>query len=255
MIKPMTGFLTVAAALLLICGCEKQAPTTPTDTSTTTEAAETKPANDADKPEANTAEEDKPMTQTEKPADADSAEMHPRVVLSTTKGDIVLELDPEKAPITVKNFLQYVDDGHYNGTIFHRVMDEFMIQGGGFGTDKKQKESRAQIKNEWQNGLKNKRGTIAMARLGNQPDSASAQFFINHVDNDGLDLPRDGAGYAVFGKVVDGMDVVDAIAKVTTGTAVLESLRQVGDQKVLESMPAQNVPIEDVIIESAKRVK
>jgi peptidyl-prolyl cis-trans isomerase A (cyclophilin A) len=141
-----------------------------------------------------------------------SPTLHPRVKIKTTEGDIVLELDAEKAPITVDNFIRYAKEGFYNGTIFHRVMKDFMIQGGGFTIDMEKKEpSRPGIKNEWKNGLGNKRGTIAMARLGNQPDSATAQFFINVVDNPMLDQPRDGAGYAVFGKVVEGMDVVDKI--------------------------------------------
>jgi len=140
-----------------------------------------------------------------------------RVKISTTKGDIVVELDPERAPITVENFLKYVDDKFYDGTIFHRVIANFMIQGGGFTKDMDPfpKETRAPIKLESKNGLKNKRGAIAMARTGD-PNSATAQFFINVVDNAFLDYPqcRDGHGYAVFGQVVEGMDVVDMIRKV-----------------------------------------
>lgn len=138
-------------------------------------------------------------------------------VIRTNKGLIVVELDRAKAPISVDNFLAYAKEGFYDGTVFHRVIPGFMIQGGGFGTDSKQKEPRAAIRNEWRNGLSNKRGTLAMARLGRQPDSATAQFFINLKDNDFLDQPRDGAGYAVFGKVLAGMDVVDAIALVPRG--------------------------------------
>ena len=138
------------------------------------------------------------------------------VKMTTNVGDIVLALNHAKAPITVENFLQYAEDDFYDGTIFHRVMDDFMIQGGGFTEDMQQKETRAGIKNEWQNGLTNANGTIAMARLGNQPDSATAQFFINVKDNLFLDQPRDGAGYAVFGEVVAGMEVVDAIKTVPT---------------------------------------
>lgn len=141
-----------------------------------------------------------------------------RIKLTTSKGEITLELDPEKAPESAKNFAQYVADGHYDGTVFHRVIDGFMIQGGGFTPDMKQKPTREGIPNEWKNGLKNKRGTIAMARVGGQPGSATAQFFINVVDNDFLDKAQpDGAAYAVFGSVVEGMDVVDAIRAVRTG--------------------------------------
>jgi len=143
----------------------------------------------------------------------------PKVRLQTNMGDIVLELNRAKAPRTVENFLAYVNDGFYNGTVFHRVIDGFMIQGGGFTQDLQQKSTRAPIPNEADNGLKNDRGTIAMART-NDPDSATAQFFINVVNNDFLNY-RDktirGWGYAVFGKVVQGMDVVDRIRKLPTG--------------------------------------
>jgi cyclophilin family peptidyl-prolyl cis-trans isomerase len=148
------------------------------------------------------------------------------VAMTTSLGAIVIELDDEKAPITVENFLTYAKDGFYNDTVFHRVIPDFMIQGGGFdhhgnypgGLHQKGEGHgiRPAIVNEWRNGLSNKRGTLAMARLGNQPDSATAQFFINLKDNDFLDQPRDGAGYAVFGKVIGGMQVVDAIGGVPT---------------------------------------
>ena len=140
------------------------------------------------------------------------------VKLSTTMGDIVVQLDPVKAPKTVDNFLQYVKSGHYNGTIFHRVIDGFMIQGGGMTPDMKEKPTRPPIPLESRNGLSNVRGTLAMART-NVPDSATSQFFINVKDNDFLDAARspDGNGYAVFGKVIHGMDVVDKIRKVETG--------------------------------------
>ena len=135
-----------------------------------------------------------------------------KVRLSTTLGDVTLEMDREKAPKTVDNFLQYVRAGHYNGTIFHRVIDGFMIQGGGYKTDMSEKATRAPIALESRSGLSNLRGTVAMARTG-IPDSATAQFFINVNDNTTLDQAqsRDGHGYAVFGKVVEGMDVVDKI--------------------------------------------
>lgn len=141
----------------------------------------------------------------------------PRVRMSTSLGDIVVELDPAKAPKTVENFLQYVKDKHYDGTVFHRVMGNFMIQGGGFTADMQQKPTRAPVPLEAGNGLKNDRGAIAMARTGD-PDSATSQFFINVVNNPGLNAPSpDGHGYTVFGKVVAGMDVVDKIRAVPTG--------------------------------------
>lgn len=141
----------------------------------------------------------------------------PKVRVTTSMGDIVLELYPDKAPKTVDNFLQYVRDKHYNDTIFHRVMDGFMIQGGGFTVDFEQKATRAPIPLEAQNGVKNDRGTIAMARTAN-PNSATAQFFINVVDNAMLNAPNpDGYGYTVFGKVIQGMDVVDKIKTVPVG--------------------------------------
>ena len=142
-------------------------------------------------------------------------------ILETTMGTITLALDDEKAPATVANFVQYAKDGHYDGTIFHRVIEGFMIQGGGFTKDMNQKPTREPIRNEAMNGLKNRRGTIAMARTS-VVDSATSQFFINHVDNDFLDFTAptaQGFGYAVFGAVTDGMDVVDRIAKVKTGNA------------------------------------
>jgi peptidyl-prolyl cis-trans isomerase A (cyclophilin A) len=141
----------------------------------------------------------------------------PKVRLSTSMGDIVLELYPDKAPRTVENFLQYVRDRHYEGTIFHRVIDGFMVQGGGFNADFQQKPTRAPVPLEASNGLKNDRGTIAMARTSN-PNSATAQFFINVVDNAMLNAPNpDGHGYAVFGRVVQGMDAVDKIRTVAVG--------------------------------------
>ena len=139
------------------------------------------------------------------------------VKLTTSMGEIMLELDDEKAPVSVANFLQYVDSGHYDHTIFHRVISSFMIQGGGFTADMKQKSTGKGITNEWGNGLINKRGTIAMARTSD-PNSATAQFFINVKDNDFLSQPNDGAGYAVFGRVSSGMDIVDKIKMVPTGS-------------------------------------
>jgi cyclophilin family peptidyl-prolyl cis-trans isomerase len=140
----------------------------------------------------------------------------PRVLLDTSEGKIVLELDAQKAPVTVANFLQYVKDKHYDGLVFHRVIKGFMIQGGGYDEKYNERKTRAPIANEAKNGLKNARGTIAMARTSD-PNSATAQFFINHADNANLDFPSfDGWGYAVFGKVVEGMDVVDKIAAAPT---------------------------------------
>lgn len=157
------------------------------------------------------------------------------ITLKTNRGDIVLELDAEKAPKTTANFIQYVQDGHYDGTIFHRVINNFMIQGGGFAVGMKQKSTRAPIENEAKNGLSNLTGTIAMARTMD-PHSASAQFFINVADNKFLDYPgQDGWGYCVFGKVTSGMDVVEQMKTVATTSR----------------MGHQDVPVEDLIIEKA----
>ncbi|MEL5848771.1 MAG: peptidylprolyl isomerase [Candidatus Igneacidithiobacillus chanchocoensis] len=163
-----------------------------------------------------------------------------QVVLRTNHGEIHIALDAEKAPKTVANFLQYVDEGFFDGTIFHRVIPGFMIQGGGFTEKMQQKPTGNTIKNEADNGLKNERGTLAMART-NDPHSATAQFFINLTDNDFLNFRSasgSGWGYAVFGKVTAGMDVVDAIAKVPTGNHGMH----------------QDVPKEAVVIEKAERV-
>ncbi len=160
------------------------------------------------------------------------------VKLTTNHGAITLELDAENAPETVKNFLAYVEAGHYDNTIFHRVIKGFMIQGGGFEPGMKQKETQAPIQNEAKNGLKNTAGTIAMART-QAPHSATAQFFINVSDNDFLDYPgQDGWGYCVFGKVTEGMDVVNAIKGVRTGSKGFH----------------QDVPVEDVVIQKAEAV-
>lgn len=171
--------------------------------------------------------------------------MHPRVKIETSLGDIILELDAEKAPITVLNFIRYAEDKYYDGTIFHRVMENFMIQGGGFTPDmaKKAEGLRSGIRNEWENGLKNKLGTIAMARLGRLPDSATSQFFINVVDNASLDKARDGAAYAVFGKVVEGMDVMNKIRT----TEVSTHPRYGGGR-------ASTVPVAPVVIKSVKLI-
>ncbi|MDR3221999.1 MAG: peptidyl-prolyl cis-trans isomerase [Candidatus Accumulibacter sp.] len=160
----------------------------------------------------------------------------PSVEMRTSLGRVVIELNAEKAPVTVDNFLKYVEKGHYDGVIFHRVIDGFMIQGGGFTPSMTEKQTGQPIRNEAKNGLKNLRGTIAMARR-QDPHSATAQFFINHKDNAGLDYPaHDGWGYTVFGKVTEGIEVVDKIAKTPTGNR--------GGH--------QNVPLEPVVIESVK---
>ncbi len=161
-----------------------------------------------------------------------------KIQMKTNMGNIELELYGDKAPLTVKNFLQYVDEGFFNGTIFHRVINSFMIQGGGFTSDMQQKNTHPPVKNEAKNGLKNARGTIAMART-QAPHSATAQFFINHKNNDNLDYPSfDGWGYTVFGKVTKGMETVDKIADVYTVTR----------------RGMQNVPEKPIVIESISRI-
>ncbi len=160
-----------------------------------------------------------------------------KVKLTTSMGPIVIELDSAKAPVSAANFVKYVESGHYNGTIFHRVIDGFMIQGGGFGKDMRQKPTQPPIKNEGGNGLKNDAYTLAMARTS-VPDSATSQFFINVNDNASLNASGGNAGYAVFGKVVEGKETVDKIRKVATGN----------------SGGHQNVPTEAVVIEKAECV-
>ncbi|MHC4720232.1 MAG: peptidylprolyl isomerase [Planctomycetota bacterium] len=167
-----------------------------------------------------------------------------KVKLETSMGDIVIELEREKTPVTVENFLRYVEKGFYDGTVFHRVIPKFMIQGGGFTADMKDKPTESPIVNEASGGLKNERGTIAMART-NDPDSATSQFFINHGDNPNLNYGgAAGPGYAAFGKVVEGMEVVDAIAAVGTTT-------KMGTMKGRQ-VPMKDVPAEPVVIKSAK---
>ena len=155
------------------------------------------------------------------------ADNPPRVLMKTSMGEMVIELNPEKAPITVKNFLEYAREGFYNGTIFHRIIFGFMIQGGGFDEKFQEKPTRDAIKIESKNGLKNKQYTIAMART-REPDSATAQFFINAEDNRFLDWPgQDGWGYAVFGKVISGTEVVDKIQRIKPGSDGLPNPRVV----------------------------
>lgn len=160
----------------------------------------------------------------------------PVIEMDTTAGMMVLELDGRKAPLTVKNFVEYARSGHYDGTIFHRVIGDFMIQGGGYDADLAEKPTRAPIPNESGNGLKNNRGTIAMARL-NDPHSATAQFYINLVDNNMLDPNEKRWGYAVFGEVIEGLEVLDAIGAVETGAK--------------DSFPS-DVPVETITIKSVK---
>lgn len=162
----------------------------------------------------------------------------PVVELHTNQGTITLELDEENAPVSVKNFLTYVESGYYDGTIFHRVIEDFMVQGGGFEPGMKRKPTGEPIRNEADNGLKNQAGTIAMART-QAPHSATSQFFINVADNPALDRPRpDGHGYAVFGKVISGMEIIDKIKKVRTGSKGFH----------------RDVPLEDILIERAALV-
>jgi cyclophilin family peptidyl-prolyl cis-trans isomerase len=163
---------------------------------------------------------------------------NPVVVVETSHGAIKIELFEDKAPITVKNFLTYVDEKHYDGTIFHRVMSDFMIQGGGFDVNSTERPTHKPIKNESDNGLSNKRGTIAMART-KMPDTATAQFFINVVDNQNLDRSDSDAGYCVFGRVIEGMETVDSIRKV----------------KVARSAISNAQPLETVEIKSVRRAK
>jgi len=182
----------------------------------------------------------------EEPANLNNS---PHVIIVTSYGDITIELDALNAPVTVKNFLTYVESKHYDNTIFHRVIEGFMIQGGGFSSEGDEKVTNPPIKNEGKNGLSNKKGTIAMART-QVPDSATSQFFINTVDNSrGLDAGGANGpdGYAVFGKVISGMDIVDKIQKVRVGPKTLRSLSSEGK---LYARPNGDVPTENVLIKS-----
>ncbi len=184
------------------------------------------------------------LCQAEKPAELS------KVRFKTNKGDIVIQLNAEKAPVTVENFKKYVGAGHYNGTVFHRVIADFMIQGGGFakqGEKLVEKKTREEIVNEGQNGLKNEVGTIAMARLPD-PNSATSQFFINVANNENLDFPKNG-GYAVFGKVIEGMDVVTQIKAVKTSTQTLVNMHPKTGELI--PSPSDDVPDELIIIETA----
>jgi cyclophilin family peptidyl-prolyl cis-trans isomerase len=234
--------LTFALGVLIATGCGS---TPPPEEKKTEPQAKVEPATP---PPAEQPPAEAPAEKKEEPAPAPEKKAAPQakksapagnpvVVMETSKGTIKIELYPDKAPETVANFLRYVDDGFYNGTIFHRVIKGFMIQGGGMTPDMNEKMTRAPIKNESANGLANLRGTIAMARTGD-PHSATSQFFINHVTNIPLNRgERDEWGYCVFGKVVDGIGVVDAITEVPTGTK--------GEHR--------NVPKEPVVIKSVRR--
>ena len=208
--KRWATLLMLCTSMLLMTGCSGSAGTP---------ASNGKPA---------------PKAETDKPATPPAKNRIAR--METNKGVIRIELFEDKAPITTKNFIDLATKGFYDGVIFHRVIDGFMIQGGGFTKDMGEKPTGTQIPNEAKNGLKNTRGTIAMARRA-EPHSATAQFFINHKDNSALDYPsRDGWGYAVFGKVTQGLEVVDKIAKVRTGNRGM----------------FQVVPVEPVVIQSVK---
>ncbi len=247
----MFWIVALAAALIAAVGCGPSAPPETAEKAAKTEAPEAAPPPaEAAPAEAPPAEEvakvEPPPAPKEAPKPVEAPKAAPKavtgkpvVVMETSKGTIKIELDAGKAPITVKNFLAYVDSKFYDGTIFHRVIPDFMVQGGGFQANMNEKPTRAPIQNESANGLTNVRGTLAMARTGD-PHSATAQFFINHGAKNGFlnkAESRDGWGYAVFGKVVEGMDVVDAITKVPTTT----------------KGQYENVPAEPVVIKSARR--
>jgi peptidyl-prolyl cis-trans isomerase A (cyclophilin A) len=223
MTKPIMFSLCLLAAAL--AGCAESGKTT---TPTTEEPAMSKPT---------PAPESTPAAQSAEPTPAPVAAAPPRVELLTSQGRIVLELDGQAAPATTANFLRYVEAGHYDGTIFHRVIPGFMVQGGGFTPDLRQKPTNPPIRNEAANGRKNARGTVAMARTNN-PDSATAQFFINVTANDSLNYRPGNPGYAVFATVVEGMEVADAIVAVPTAT----------------KGPFENVPVTPVLIETARRL-
>ena len=178
-------------------------------------------------------------------AQSDDPVENPRVLMKTTDGDITIELFADKSPITVENFLRYVDDGHYDGTVFHRVISNFMIQGGGFDTELKEKPTRDPIVNESKNKLHNTRGTLAMARTSD-PDSAAAQFFINQRSNLRLDWAGGKDGYTVFGEVIDGMQIVDIISLADTGTAQAQTAR---GPNIF-----QDVPVQPIVVLSVTRL-
>ena len=187
---------------------------------------------------------DEPTKQVETAAEDTIEERFVYIEMKTSQGEIFLELNNEKAPISTANFVRYAKEGFYDGTIFHRVIENFMIQGGGFDQDMKKKATHEGIENEWTNGLSNVRGSIAMARLGGRANSATAQFFINVAENGFLDQPRDGAGYAVFGKVVKGMETVDKIRLMKTGS-----------KNGMADVPKEAVVIEKVTVLDADKAE
>jgi cyclophilin family peptidyl-prolyl cis-trans isomerase len=242
LIRGYAGFVLFAMLwAVLVPGCKKDHATDePEQTQTQTEVekqAEPKPEKTVDlQPRKEPTESVEQKTVRPEPKKTDVQDKRLRVKLQTTKGDIVIELDRDKAPVTVENFLRYAKEGYYEGTIFHRVISGFMVQGGGLTPDMEKKTTHAPIVNEAGNGLSNDRGTIAMARTSN-PNSATSQFFINHRNNASLNYTGpQNLGYAVFGKVVEGMDIVDAIASVKTTRKGFYS----------------DVPVETVVIQSAK---
>jgi len=225
-----------------VSGCRKDKAGPGSEPNEAQAQAEEKPSEQQPKEAVRSGGEEKPTEEIEqktvirKPVQAEKEDTRLRVKLQTTKGDIVIELDREKAPVTVENFLRYVKEGYYDDTIFHRVISGFMVQGGGLTADMEKKATHQAIVNEAGNGLSNDRGTIAMARTDN-PNSATSQFFINHGNNPRLNYAGpQNPGYAVFGKVVDGMEVVDAIASVKTTRKGFYS----------------DVPVDAVVIESAR---
>ncbi len=240
----MTFCVMLSVVGLLASGCENESPKSAGDARTVVPETRpaSKPASQAGDDEA--AATTSPVSQSQTPAGTQAAEpapappaqsSPPAVVIETTLGNIVVELTPDRTPLTVENFLRYVDDGFYSGTIFHRVINGFMIQGGGFTPDLQQKPTREPVRNESDKGLSNTRGTIAMARTEDL-HSATSQFYINVVDNARLDTY--GGGYTVFGRVVEGMDVVDAIAQVP----------------VRPQAPSfTHLPVRDVVIQAVRR--
>ncbi len=223
--QKMVILLVMTTLALMILGCASEKNTSSASTAT----------KNITQPEPHETPLTEPLTM-EQPMTEKTPAAQPRVKLTTSKGEILIELNEQKAPETVKNFLQYVNEGFYNGTIFHRVIPGFMAQCGGFTPDMGQKSTHSPIHNESNNGLRNDRGTLAMART-NDLNSATSQFFINVADNKFLNYPNNG-GYAVFGNVISGMDVVDAIVAVKRG----------------RSGPHDDVPAEPIIIEKAEVV-
>lgn len=234
-----TLFIILSAALFLSSCSKKNVDAEPSNSSTKEKSSS---ENSADKPK-----EDPPLIAKD-PATKNNS---PEVIMDTNFGEIVIKLDALNAPVTVENFLNYVKSNHYDNTMFHRVIKDFMIQGGGFSSEGDEKETVEPIKNEGKNGLTNKRGSIAMART-NDPNSATSQFFINTVDNSRT-LDAGGAngpdGYAVFGEVISGMETVDKIATVRVGPKTLRSKAPNGQ---LYPSPNGDVPVENVLIKTLK---